>query len=541
MQTGFNNIGSTVSTGEQAIVPTENDCNSSWCENGGNIIEHSVWFKFIAPPSGKVQVSLCDLADFDAQIAVYQFANCADFANVSMLGANDDGPASCATAYDSELELAGLIAGSTYHILVDGWTGATGNFGIKITEITVQTVANDLPCNAIPIPVNGTVQTGFSNLNATVSADESALAPTATDCNTSWCENGGNTIQHSVWFKFVAPASGKVEVSTCGLAEFDSQLAVYKSADCGIFSTFTLLGANDDGPTTCATDFDSQLELAGLTAGATYFVMVDGHATATGLFGIKITEIAAPPAPGNDLVCNAIALPVNGTVQPGFTNVNATASAGEQAIVPTANDCNTSWCETGGNVVSRSVWFKFVAPASGKVEVSTCGLAEFDTQLAVYKSTDCANFGTFTLVGANDDGPTTCHTGFDSRLEIAGLVSGTTYWVMVDGYGTSAGLFGIKITELPTVGTGDFLEEKTAMHLFPNPASERITVQFDEQVFASNLLVFNALGQLVKTISTENMAATGVEIDLGGLAAGSYVVRASTKEGRQLVGRFLKK
>ena len=142
-----------------------------------------------------------------------------------------------------------------------------------------------------------------------------------------------------------------------------------------------------------------------------YYVIVEGNNSANGLFKLSVTANDLPPA--NDGACAAISVPTNGVVQTGFTNQGATAANGEQPLAPTMGNCASSWC--GEDLeVQNSVWFKFVAPSSGRVEVSTCDLADFDTQIALYSAGDCGNFATYTLIAANDDGPISCVTNFDS-------------------------------------------------------------------------------------------------------------------------------
>ncbi len=64
-------------------------------------------------------------------------------------------------------------------------------------------------------------------------------------------------------------------------------------------------------------------------------------------------------------------------------------------------------------------------------------------------------------------------------------------------------------------------ERKNSVFAFPNPASETIHI---EGIEASEVNVYNALGQVVKTVLGTN------EIDLSGLAEGVYLVRIMDKE-----------
>jgi hypothetical protein len=206
------------------------------------------------------------------------------------MAANEDGPNSCSTNGDSYLAVHDLKGGDTYYIVVDGFGNDKGHFSIVISDDITPGPVNDDVVSAILLPVNGVVQTGFTNSLATASSLEQMIRPMASgdaDCTNGWCDE---QVDNSVWFKFVAPSDGIVYISTCDLADFDTQLALYEVTDVNDFSTFTLIAANDAGPEDCATYFDSYLPVEGLTAGKTYYIMVDGFDGADGNFDISISS-----------------------------------------------------------------------------------------------------------------------------------------------------------------------------------------------------------------------------------------------------------
>ena len=60
------------------------------------------------------------------------------------------------------------------------------------------------------------------------------------------CDNFGNERMYKdIWYKYVAPCSGTLTVSTCDLAGFDTRLAVYDGPPC---EGGHMLACNDDGP-----------------------------------------------------------------------------------------------------------------------------------------------------------------------------------------------------------------------------------------------------------------------------------------------------
>ncbi|MFT4660398.1 MAG: hypothetical protein ACI8XB_000666 [Patiriisocius sp.] len=164
--------------------------------------------------------------------------------------------------------------------------------------------------------------------------------------------------------------------------------------------------------------------------------------------------IALPAAVPNDNPCNAINLPVDGTVGT-YSNAFATVNAGEDAITPLAGTDGPSTCASqdgwcgGDAVIQNSIWFSFVAGDTG-VNITTCNEGnDVDTQLALYSATDCTDYSTLTLLGANDDLVDACTNGtsdFASSLTYCGLTVGQTYWILVDSYQAEQGDIAISVT-----------------------------------------------------------------------------------------------
>lgn len=133
--------------------------------------------------------------------------------------------------------------------------------------------ANDMPCNATPIAVNGQVQ-NFTTTGATEDPNEGTV--------------NLNRMSPSVWFTFTAPASGSVVVSTCDDSTFDTVLFGFQVGDCADFTSYQQLGVADDE---CGGGTASQMNLNGLTPGTTYYITVVGFNTSQfGDFTLSITD-----------------------------------------------------------------------------------------------------------------------------------------------------------------------------------------------------------------------------------------------------------
>lgn len=142
--------------------------------------------------------------------------------------------------------------------------------------------------------------------------------------------------------------------------------------------------------------------------------------------------------PGNDAACDAETVTVDAAPIMGTTFY----STGE-----TSEPEGSCW---GGTGTQESVWYTFEAPVSGNVIVSTdfdTGLN--DTHIAIYSTTDCADFATYTEVGCSEDEGDAGANGWNSIVEIAGLTPAEVYYVQVDGYSGSDGDFMIEVTEPP--------------------------------------------------------------------------------------------
>lgn len=154
-------------------------------------------------------------------------------------------------------------------------------------------VANDNPCQAILLPVDGSVWEGTTEGATVLPGEEEIVADIPFSSNLTELDEiegwPSTTIFTTVWYKFVAPASGEVDISTCELAGTQSpRFAVYSVADdCGDFANYTLekaytmLGNRDCGNLGIVSD---------LTPGDTYYILVSGESEPNNDFGIRIQE-----------------------------------------------------------------------------------------------------------------------------------------------------------------------------------------------------------------------------------------------------------
>ena len=247
---------------------------------------------------------------------------------------------------------------------------------------------------------------------------------------------------------------------------------------------------------------------------------VDGSSPWAGPY--SFTSLPTPPI--NDLACSAVALTVGSGPSSGGAYSN------EGATLETSEVGGSCWFL--GNAASNSVWFTFMAPASGEVLISTAfgdGTLE-DTQIKVYTITDCGDLSTATEVGCDEDDDSGVGPGTPSLaavLQMSGLVSGNTYYIQVDGYGSGVGTFDIEISD-PTLSVDD--NEFVGFKYYPNPVNNTLTLKAQKNI--ESVAVYNMLGQQV--MRTAPNAVTN-ELDMSNLATGSYFVEVSVEGVSQTV------
>ena len=258
---------------------------------------------------------------------------------------------------------------------------------------------NDNFANAITIAGDTGVTSG-TNVGATRETGEPFHA------------GGGGGV--SVWWKWTPPAPGRWTFDTIG-SEFDTVLAVYTGDS---VTSLTEISSNDDG----ATSGTSRLSFEA-RQGVTYRIAVDGYFSFdTG----KIVLNWAPTAnaPPNDNFANAQALG-GPSGQTTASNTGATKEYGEP-----------NHAENKGGA---SLWWQWIAPANGLLNVNTSGSLDYDNQpldtiMAVYTG---SRVDQLSQVAANDDADWSKMI-YTSSVTF-NVQAGETCYIAVDGYAAELG------------------------------------------------------------------------------------------------------
>ena len=120
-----------------------------------------------------------------------------------------------------------------------------------------------------------------------------------------------------------------------------------------------------------------------------------------------------PPRPPNDSFPRAIRVDDNLSGRVTGSNVNASTESGESVLG------------------SKSVWWSWTAPVTGRLTVDTIG-SDFDTVLGVYTGSR-GRFSSLQSLAENDD-----TNGLQSRVDLD-VTEGTPYWFRVAGYDGDSG------------------------------------------------------------------------------------------------------
>ena len=246
--------------------------------------------------------------------------------------------------------------------------------------------------------------------------------------------------------------------------------------------------------------------------------------TCTATDSILITICVAP----YDNIADARLLAVDIEEGP-FSNFCASVEPNEPS--PPLGSCTSqsTWCEEGG--LQNSIWFKFVASASGTVKIETRG---FDNQIALYDAVYSGEYtdiisgesSKYAILAANDD---FSDTEYQAVIDnVSGLTPGKTYWIQMDGSAQgSEGESYIKVSGITS-------SVNTAADILPyivNPVvNRRLSIQKANVVHT--WVLSDITGKLLKQGNAGSIDL--IEIDMASLPKGYYLLTVTTQAGKMM-------
>ena len=453
----------------------------------------TVWFRYTVTFNGTLRIDTFG-SNYDTVLAVYGSTALA----ANELACNDD-----ADEFDTTSALTVTVTnGQALLIEVAGYGSSStgGRLLLNIKGQPAPTASNDETGSA----------TAISSLPARITEDTSAATAGAADPVHS-CTNRSDG--HTVWFRYVAAASGYLFLDTLG-STYDTVLSIYDGA---------ATAANEKD---CNDDISSSMRQSALvvpvTGGHTYLIEVSAWKTGPG-GGLVLNVMPAGVAPSNDLVGNPIVIPaLPYTIQEDA--VDATQSA---------SDPRHS-CDVWENVAYpdlRTVWFRYTATFTGTIQIDTYG-SYYDTVLSAYPASD-----TGTELACNDD----ANDGTLQSAVVMGVTAGKSYLIEVseydDGNGGSGGLMQLNVNGAGAVSISNdeptgaaaisalpFTITQTTQPATSNPAdpvhsctgkADSATVWFRYTAAASGTLSVDAAGSDYYTVLAVYSGSTSPGAELG--------------------------
>lgn len=212
---------------------------------------------------------------------------------------------------------------------------------------------------------------------------------------------------NSIWWKWTAPASGPVRLSTAGSA-FDTVLAVYTGT-----SNFNSLFQVAYGTDVSATD-PTSVVVFNAVSGVEYQIVVDGRFGARGLVRLALDQTAVTTAPANDTFANAEVLTGTSLLAAG-NNFLATAQSGEPYVDGAFSPPPTM----------PSVWYSWTAPASGRLVLDTLG-SDYSNMLGLFTGDTLAGLRSVASANRSSKSPR-------ARID-APVTGGVRYYILLAGY-----------------------------------------------------------------------------------------------------------
>jgi hypothetical protein len=185
-------------------------------------------------------------------------------------------------------------------------------------------------CTSPPYSINSALVT-FGTKHIYDDANTAGLLTVGAGCTGAPYNTAGATVstnepypscsgtrQSPIWFKFVAPPSGAVRISTdMGTPTLsNTKIAVYRTTNVNDYNFFNIIACDEDGGSSVGSGNMSVLYTVSLTPGTTYYIALDRSTAATthGTFCIAVDEINASMLSANTNCTGTFQQPVSNGV-----------------------------------------------------------------------------------------------------------------------------------------------------------------------------------------------------------------------------------
>jgi len=259
-----------------------------------------------------------------------------------------------------------------------------------------------------------------------------------------------DSLYNDVWFTWTATFTGEAEFSTCGTANFDTNIAAYAPGSACPPTEEDLLACSEDGAG--CSGFTSETTF-NVEEGETYLLRIGGWGSESpgeeGSGTFSITEREMDTGPENDVCEDATEIILNEDefAEIEFSTIDASSDA------PTYEETYECFdVPNGETTVFNDVWFKWTATFTGFAAFSNCGTATFDSRIAVYGPDQTCPPDPLALVGCSDDGidEDGYNCGSFTSRALFPVQEGSTYLMSLGGWSASgAGEGTVSLERIP--------------------------------------------------------------------------------------------
>ena len=291
-------------------------------------------------------------------------------------------------------------------------TTTTSTTSTTTSTATSTTVPGSACNNATVIPAGG------GTFTATTSG-ASTLAGT--------CGSSGSSPEKV--FQWTPSLSGPATIETCGSGTTYDSVLYLRAASC---ATGAEVQCNDDACANASGLFRASRITPTVTAGTTYYIVVDGFGGSSGSFALRVTPLGAPSSTTSTTLAGAAC--GSATVIPAGGGTFTGTTSGTSTLAGT--------CGISGLAPERV--FQWTPTTSGTATIQTCGAGTTYDSVLYVRSPTCTS--PEVTNGCNDDACPNASGLFRASKVTPVVAAGQTYFIVVDGYSGSSGSFTLSVT-----------------------------------------------------------------------------------------------
>ncbi len=346
---------------------------------------------------------------------------------------------------------AGAQRGTATLGTATGWYAVCAVF--HPTPATTTTSTGSTTTTAIATTTTTTTLAGACNNPTAIPAQGGTFSGTTSGASSQAGSCGSSGSAPERVFQWTPAVSGTATIETCGAGtNFDSVLYLRS----GVCAGGAEVGCNDDACVNSSGLLRASRITPAVTAGQTYFIVVDGYAGAQGTFNLTVT----PPAAATTTTTTTSTPTTTTSTTTTSTTTTSTATStttttlagacGSPAVIPAQGgtfsgttsgaSSQAGSCGSSGSAPERV--YQWTPAVSGAATIETCGAGTNFDSVIYMRSGACAGGPE---LGCNDDACSNSSGLFHASRITPTVTAGQTYFIIVDGYSGASGTFALKV------------------------------------------------------------------------------------------------